>query len=150
LPASGATALHAAADKCHTHVVRALLAHGAHPQPALIGSCATPLHAACTNGDVATARLLLMNGASPFAALFPSGTTPLDIAAKTGNAELLTLFTAFGVNVAAVPAMRRPPSWPSVLQLSTSLHGGTRQATASNRISSPAVFQLSRSQLLPS
>jgi ankyrin repeat protein len=93
----GCTALHyAASDGNGADMVRALLAHGAHPNPRTTRDAreyvyagvnltgATPLFLAASRGNVETVRALLAGGADPFITT-EKGTAPLHVATWGGS-----------------------------------------------------------------
>jgi len=93
----GFTALHyAASDKDGADIVRALLMHGAHPNPRTTRDSreyvyagvnltgATPLFLAASRGNVETVRALLAGGADPFITT-EQGTVPLQVATWGGS-----------------------------------------------------------------
>ncbi len=93
----GFTALHyAASDGRGADIVRALLMHGAHPNPRTAKDSreyiyagvslkgATPLFLAASLGNVGTVRALVAGGADPFIAT-DNGTAPLHVAAWGGS-----------------------------------------------------------------
>jgi uncharacterized protein len=93
----GFTALHyAASDKDGADIVRALLMHGAHPNPRTTRDSreyvyagvklagATPLFLAASRGNVETVRALVAGGADPFMTT-ENGTAPLHVASWGGS-----------------------------------------------------------------
>jgi ankyrin repeat protein len=93
----GFTALHyAASDKSGADMVRALLMHGAHPNPRTMKDSreyvyagvnptgATPLFLAASLGNVETVRALIAGGADPFMTT-DKGTAPLHVATWGGS-----------------------------------------------------------------
>ena len=93
----GFTALHyAASDKDGADIVRALLVHGAHPNPRTARDSreyvsagvnltgATPLFLAASRGNVETVRALVTGGADPFITT-EKGTAPLHVATWGGS-----------------------------------------------------------------
>jgi ankyrin repeat protein len=77
------TAMHSAASRLQSDVVRILLGSGANPNVRQSAGW-TPLHAAAMNGDLTSVDLLLASGADP-AATNDEGRSVLDLATESGG-----------------------------------------------------------------
>ena len=77
------TALHSAASRLQSDVVRILLEAGANPDVRQSAGW-TPLHAAAMNGDLASTEALLGAGADP-AAENDEGRSVADLASESGD-----------------------------------------------------------------
>ena len=78
----GLTALHIAADRGHSGIVRALLRAGAAIEPQTRIGAYTPLHLAARSGHGDIVRALLESGSDPDARTTNSSVTPLHLAAQ--------------------------------------------------------------------
>jgi hypothetical protein len=97
----GGTALHAAADHGHTHLLEFLWSQGLDVNEPSKKYASRPLHEACANGHIDAALWLLEHGADVDAGQREGAPTPLIIPVNEGRIGIVRLLLAHGADVNA-------------------------------------------------
>ena len=112
----GGTALHAAADWGHAHVVRALLELGAHPDRRNANR-ATALSLAARRGSVEIVDILLAGGADPDR-VAQDNEVPLISAARLGFHQIVSLLLEAGADPEETDSTGRTArDWATIMHL---------------------------------